>query len=183
VCCEPCNLVLCDWCRLDQPDIDGIRAPFLMQGVLRELIHRFKYRNLRSAAPELGGLLADHISAHPLPGGLIVPVPLHPRRLRRRGYNQAELLARELSRRVELPVAPGLLVRCRDAPPQVRTGSRRQRTDNVRGGFACVSGIRGLEVLLIDDVSTTGSTLSECASVLKHAGAVSVWGLVLAKEA
>lgn len=183
VCGEPGSLARCDGCRFNQPEIDGIRAPYLMQGILRELIHRFKYRNLRSAAPELGQLLTDYLSNHPMPGRVLVPVPLHPRRLRRRGYNQAALLARELSKRTALPVAPSLLVRCQDAPPQVQSGSRQLRAINVRGGFACTGSASGLKVLLIDDVSTTGSTLLECASVLKKAGAVSVWGLALAKGA
>jgi len=183
VCCEPGNLVRCDWCHLNQPQINGIRAPFLMQGAVRELIHRFKYRNLRAAAPELGQLLADYISTHPMPGEVIVPVPLHPRRLRSRGYNQATLLAQVFGKLTNLPVVDRLLARRQDALPQVQTGSRQQRADNVRGNFECISGASGLDVLLIDDVSTTGSTLSECAAVLKEAGAVSVWGLVLAKEA
>ncbi|HEU0021981.1 MAG TPA: hypothetical protein VFR55_09975 [Dehalococcoidia bacterium] len=151
--------------------------------MLRELIHRFKYRNLRSAAPELGQLLADYLLTHPVPGRVMVPVPLHPRRLHSRGYNQAALLAKELSKLTDLPVASSLLARRQDARPQVQTGSRQQRADNVRGSFECVAGVQGLEVLLIDDVSTTSSTLSECAAVLKDAGALSVWGLALAKEA
>jgi ComF family protein len=183
VCGEPGSLTRCDGCRFNHPEIDGIRAPFLMQGVLRELIHRFKYRNLRSAAPLMGQLLADYLSRHPLPGRVIVPVPLHPRRHRQRGYNQAELLARELSKRTALPVAAGLLARRQDAPTQVQSGSRQQRANNVRGSFACLAGAGGLEVLVVDDVSTTGSTLSECASVLKKGGAVSVWGLALARGA
>ena len=183
VCCEPGSVGRCDWCLLNPPEIDGIRSPFLMQGVLRELIHRFKYRNLRSAAPELGQLLADYLLTHPVPGRVMVPVPLHPRRLHSRGYNQAALLAKELSKLTDLPVASSLLARRQDARPQVQTGSRQQRADNVRGSFECVAGVQGLEVLLIDDVSTTSSTLSECAAVLKDAGALSVWGLALAKEA
>jgi ComF family protein len=173
----------CDGCLLNPPEIDGIRAPFLMQGALRELIHRFKYRNLRSAAPELGRLLAEYLAGHPIPGKVTVPVPLHPRRHRMRGYNQAALLARELSKRTGLAVAPGLLARRHDAPPQVQSDSRERRADNVRDSFECIEDAGGLEVLLIDDVSTTGSTLAECASVLKKAGAGSGWGLVLAKGA
>lgn len=154
-----------------------------MQGAVRELIHRFKYRNLRAAAPELALLLADYLETHPLPSQVMVPVPLHSRRIRNRGYNQAALLARELSELTGLPVDEGLLARRQDALPQVQASGRQQRADNVRGSFECNADASGMEVLLIDDVSTTGSTLSECAAVLKEAGAVSVWGLTLAKEA
>jgi ComF family protein len=154
-----------------------------MQGVFRELIHRFKYRNLRAATPVLGQLLGDYLPSHPMPGQIIVPVPLYRRRLHSRGYNQATLLAQELSKLTNLPVDSVVLARRQDALPQAETSCRQQRPDNVRGNFEWNSGVSGLEVLLIDDVSTTGSTLSECAAVLKDAGAVSVWGLALAKEA
>ena len=87
----------CGWCHLNRPPIDGIRAPFLMRGVLRELIYRFKYRNLGAVTPVLGQLLDDNLSSHPMPGQMIVPVPLHRTRLNSQGYNQATPLAQELS--------------------------------------------------------------------------------------
>ena len=183
LCADPGHRKPCRWCIANQPAIDGITAPFLLEGPLRELIHRFKYRHLRAAAPVLGELLAEHLAQHPIPGKTLVPVPLHPRRLRSRGYNQAELLAMELRERTGLPVNQGLLVRQGNSPPQVESTSRRQRAANVAGGFAVSGDAGGLQALLIDDVTTTGNTLFACAATLKEAGAASVWGLALAKEA
>ena len=163
--------------------IEGIRAPYLMQGLAREAIHQFKYRNVRVAAPLLGRLLADYLSANPMPGDTLIPVPLHPRKLRERGYNQAGLLARELGKITGLPVAEKLLYRTRNTPPQARTASRKQRLENTAGVFAGRGDIAGRSFIVVDDVSTTGSTLAACAAALKESGAVSVWGLAFAKEA
>ncbi len=153
-----------------------------MQGLVRDAVHRFKYGNLRAAAPELGELLAGYLAAHPIAGDVLAPVPLHPRRLRSRGYNQSELLAVELGKLTGLPVEKGLLERRKNTPPQVKAVSRDDRVENVRDSFVCVGDAAGLKVILVDDVSTTGSTMSACAGVLKDGGAVSVWGLALAKE-
>jgi len=111
----------------------------------------------------------------------MVPVPLHPSRLRSRGYNQSALLAREVSKLTGLPVKEDLLVRVKDAPPQMGLG-RENRWRNVGSAFQCVGDLRNQAVLLVDDVVTTGSTMSACASALKSAGAASVWGLALARE-
>ncbi len=172
----------CRWCSEISQTIDGIRSPFLMEGVVQEAVHYLKYRGLRALAPELGVLLAQYLESHPLPGELIVPGTLHRRRLRSRGYNQAALLARELSKRSGLPVNDGLLVRSIDSPPQVAAADQEQRRSNVSGSFHCVGEVPGLAILLVDDVATTGSTLSACAAALKDAGAAQVWGLTLARE-
>lgn len=153
-----------------------------MEGTIREAIHAFKYRNIRAAAPELGRLLAQYLEAHPMPGEVLVPVPLHPRRLRSRGYNQAALLARELGKLSGMPVNERLLSRTKNTPPQVQTSNREERQINMAGSFEGRNNADGLAVILVDDVTTTGSTLSACAAALKEAGAASVWGLALAKE-
>ena len=103
--------------------------------------------------------------------------------MRQRGYNQAALLAREVSRATGLPVREDLLARQRNTSPQVQTASREQRRANVMGSFAVTGDVQGLAVVLVDDVTTTGSTFSAAASALKPAGAASVWGLALVKEA
>ena len=185
VCAQPGStgrLGRCRWCSETSQTIDGIRSPFMMEGVVQEAVHRLKYRGLRALAPELGVLLAQYLESHPLPAELIVPVPLHRRRLRSRGYNQAALLARELSKRSGLPVDNGLLLRGIDSPPQVAAADQEQRRSNVSGSFHCVGEVSGLAILLVDDVATTGSTLSACAAALKDAGAAQVWGLTLARE-
>ena len=111
----------------------------------------------------------------------MVPVPLHPRRLRSRGYNQSELLAGSLAAEAGLDLDVGALSRVKHSAPQVGA-TREQRRANVSGSFQCASDFTGRSIILLDDVATTGSTLSACALALKDAGASSVWGLVLARE-
>jgi len=141
-----------------------------------------KYRHLKAVAAPLGELLAGHLRAYPLPGDFLVPVPLHRKRLRERGYNQAALLARETGRITGLPVREGWLARRRDTVTQARAASAAERRSNVREAFVCPLELHGEGVLLIDDVCTTGATLDACASALKSAGAGPVWGLTVARE-
>ena len=185
--CPVCGLpqttaALCSRCNNREMEIDGIRAPFAFDGVMREAIHQLKYQNLRAIAAQLGQLLYEFLTANPVPGEVLVPVPLHKKRLRERGYNQSQLLAEELGKLTNLPVAD-YLSRERHSLPQARTSSADERRANVAGAFSCISqGLENKTVILIDDVSTSGATLDACAAALKAAGAVSVWGLVLARE-
>jgi ComF family protein len=150
---------------------------------MRQAIHQLKYRNLRTLAVPLAQLLRDYLVSNPVPGDVLVPVPLHRKRLRERGYNQSCLLARELGKLISLPVVDDCLVRQRHAPPQARTTTVEERLSNVVGAFACRDRRLGdKQVLLVDDVSTSGATLDACAAALKAAGAKSVWGLTLARE-
>ena len=112
-----------------------------------------------------------------------MPVPLHPKRLRERGYNQSYLLARELGRLANLPVVTDSLVRRSYALPQARTSSVAERRRNIANAFICIDDrLRDKKVILIDDVATSGATLDAGAAALKAAGATSVWGLALARE-
>jgi ComF family protein len=150
---------------------------------MRQAIHQLKYKNLRALAGTLAGFLSDYLAANSMLGEVLVPVPLHPKRLRERGYNQSILLAKELGKLAGLPVVEDCLMRKRYALPQARTSTMEERRDNVAGAFACRDRrLRDKQVLLIDDVSTTGATLDACAAVIKSAGAASMWGLVLARE-
>ena len=150
---------------------------------MRQAIHQLKYRSLRALAAPLAELLRDYIITNPVPAEVMVPVPLHQKRLRERGYNQSALLARELGKLTSLPVVDDCLVRQQHAPPQARTANVDERRRNVAGVFACRNQrVRDKQVLLIDDVSTSGATLDACAAALKAAGAASVWGLVMARE-
>jgi ComF family protein len=127
--------------------------------------------------------MSDYLDRNPLPADVLVPVPLHPKRLRERGYNQSELLARELGKLVSLPLVGNQLVRRKYALPQARTNSVAQRRANMADAFACEgNALAGRRVLLVDDVSTSAATLDACAATLKNSGAASVWGLVLARE-
>ena len=175
--------ILCPGCVSWQAKIDGIRSPFRFDGVIRQAIHQLKYQNLRALVAPLAKLVQDYLSTNPLPAEVLVPVPLHPKRLRERGYNQSSLLARELSKLINLPVVDDCLTRQRHAPPQARTSTVEERQHNIAGAFACRDyRLRDKQVLLIDDVSTSGATLDASAAALKASGTTSVWGLVMARE-
>ena len=175
--------IICPSCWQRQTEIDGTRSLFRFDEVIRKAIHQLKYRNLKAISPCLAELLADYLRSNPLPGEALVCVPLHPRRLRERGYNQSSLLARELGRRIALPVIEDCLVRVKQAQPQVRAVDVEERRRNVADAFVCRDEkVGGKQIILIDDVCTSGATLESCAAALKSKGATSVWGLTLARE-
>ena len=175
--------MLCPGCIDWQADISGIRSPFQFTGIVRKAVHQMKYKNLRALSEPLSGWLSDYLTAHHLPADVLVPVPVHPKRLRERGYNQSFLLAKELGKRTRLPVNDRCLLRRTHTPPQARTQNVNERRSNAAGAFICRDrSLTGKQVLLIDDVATSGATLNACATALKAAGAVSVWGLTLARE-
>jgi len=177
------STILCPSCVGWQAEIDGIRSPFRFDGVIRQAIHELKYRNLRAIAGLFAQWLNDYLITNPVPGEVVVPVPLHHKRLRERGYNQSSLLAQELVKLTKLPLIDDCLSRERHSPPQARTATVDERRINVANAFSCRDQrLKGKQVLLIDDVSTSGATLDACAQALKEAGATTVWGLVLAKE-
>ena len=148
---------------------------------LGALVHGLKYAGHRAAAAELVDLARERLPAGFCPNGaVLVPVPLHPHRERERGYNQSELLARAWSARVGVPVAKGWMRRVRETGTQTRLGSGDRRR-NLDGAFEPGRGFRaGVPVVLVDDVLTTGSTLSACAAVLLAAGAPEVRALCAA---
>jgi len=174
---------LCATCWGHQTEIDGVRSPFRFDGVIRQAIHELKYHKLKAISAYLAKLLAAYLQANPVPGEVLVPVPLYPRRLRERGYNQSSLLTRELGKLVGLSVVEDSLYRFKDSLPQARTATVEGRRRNVANAFTCRGQrLNGRRVLLVDDVCTSGATLEACAVTLKAAGAVSVWGLTLARE-
>ena len=158
--------------------VDWACAVDLYEGRLRDIIHALKYERRRSIAKPLGGLMRESGAAMLATADLAVPVPLHPRRERARGFNQADDLARQLG----LPVAP-LLRRVRYTVSQIELPAD-ERHQNVRDAFALIpdprSPIPGV-VVLVDDVSTTGATLDACARVLKAAGVKEVRALTAAR--
>ncbi len=175
--------ILCPVCVSWSVAIDAIRAPFRFEGVIRQAVYELKYHNIRALALPLARLINDYLISSPLPGEILVPVPLHRKRLRERGYNQSGLLARELGKLANLPVVDDCLVRQKYTSAQARTEAVAERHSNVEDAFVCSnSDVRGKTVLLIDDVTTSGATLNAGAIALKDAGASSVWGLALARE-
>ena len=149
---------------------------------MRDAVHALKYRGVRTAAEGLSRLMADYVAGNPVSANVVVPVPLHRSRLRSRGYNQSALLAQGIAKRNGIPFREDLLVRTRNPRPQVEAQSGDERRTNVVGSFACTGEASGLAALLVDDVATTASTLSECAFALKDAGATEVFALTLARD-
>src|SRR5690606_6815874 len=160
-----------------------LRSVFRYQAGVIHLVHAFKFGSHSSLAPALGGLLADAMLEHSLQPDIVVPVPLTTARRRVRGYNQALLMSNELAKRTGATVVEALR-RTGHSQAQAGSASREQRRRNVQGVFSLANGrdVRGADVLLVDDVATTGATLNACAAVLLEAGAASVFGLTLARE-
>lgn len=186
-CCARCaaplaeSLALCGVCQQREPDWDAAWAPFRYGWPLDSLEQRFKFSASLAAGRVLAQVWSELPPPRPLPA-LIVPVPLHAARLRKRGYSQALELARPLARALHVPLAPRLLRRVRATGAQTELDAKARRS-NVRGAFA-VGGRQTVpdHVVVLDDVMTTGATLGECARVLKAAGAlrVDVWALARA---
>ena len=159
-----------------------VLTPFAYEGVVRTAVQHLKYRGLRTLAPEMARPMAWELAVAVPPPFTLVPVPLHPNRLRERGFNQAELLAREVARALDAPLATDLLKRAVDTSSQVDTETRADRQRNVRDAFASTTPLNGETIVLVDDVTTTGATLSAAAQVLLSAGASRVYGLTYAHE-
>ena len=177
------NKQICRDCINKRTDIDGIRSPFIFEGVIRQAVHKLKYDNIRALAEPLAVFLYNYLINNPITAEVLVPVPLHQKRLRERGYNQSGLLTKELSKLSGLPVMGNCLVRYRHTPPQARSASINERRENVTDAFMCIdNSMQDKRVLLIDDVATSGTTLNTCAGKIKSAGAISVWGLTVALE-
>jgi ComF family protein len=180
----------CGLCRRIEPPFARAIAYGSYDGGLRELIHLLKYASVRPAANVLGRMLAEAI-AELQPDFAddqiaVIPVPLYRAKLRRREFNHAEVIARAAiklsSDTIRLRLCPEVLVRKRKTPSQ--TGlTRHQRRENVRGAFGVAQAevVKGREVLVVDDVYTTGATVSECARVLRRAGATKVWVATVAR--
>ena len=189
---DPDGLRRCPVCRRVEPLFERAVAFGSYDAELRELIHLLKYNGVRPAANVLGRMLAEAItsidSSFEQATVLVVPVPLFKAKRRQREFNQAELIARASLQclphplRTALVLAPDLLVRTRDTHSQIGLTSH-QRRENLRGAFAVprATEVTGREVLLVDDVYTTGTTASECTRVLRRAGASKVWVATVAR--
>ena len=178
----------CSLCQRAQPIFVKAAAYGSYEGGLRELIHLLKYEHVRPASGVLGRMLADVIGdLHSLFAGevVVVPVPLHRSKFRQRGFNQAEEIGRKALKGLgcsTLMLAANVLERRRETQSQIGL-SRHQRRENMRGAFAAARPelIRDREVLVVDDVFTTGTTVSECARVLRRAGASKVFVATVAR--
>lgn len=188
--CQRCGrptkapVALCPTCRQHPHALTFARAAACHTYPLREAIHAFKYQNRPELGEPLGRYLVAVYQQPPWPSlssriDAVVPAPLHVERMRERGYNQSELLAKTLCEKCGLALEPGWLVRTRDTLQQVGL-SPAERLANVDGAFTANAVVNGRTLLIVDDVFTTGSTLESCARAALEAGAKRVYALALA---
>jgi len=182
--CPVCGLptpagAICGTCSANPPSYDAVRAAAPYEFPIDALVSALKYGDRLALAPVLGQLLADHVAGDAAPD-VIVPMPLAPQRMRPRGFNQALELVQALPRRWLDRIAPTTLERRRDTAPQASLPVP-DRGANVRGAFEARRRLDGLDVVIVDDVMTTGATLQEAAAALKRAGAARVRGWILAR--
>lgn len=183
-CCPRCALptpdgALCGGCLKQPPAFVQARAVYLYDHPADILVQALKYRGQLALAAFLAEHMARRVAAHPLPD-LIIPMPLHARRLRERGFNQAAEIGRRLAGQLGVPCRPDACRRVRDTPPQVALPLR-ARKRNMRKAFACGADLRGLRVALLDDVMTSGASLDELAGTVLAAGASEVESWVVAR--
>ena len=173
-CGRPTPGRLCYQCRTQPPAAQQIRSATYYKDPVRRLVHRMKYEGLFALGRPLGQLMVDAWPMWQRPVDLVLPVPLHARRQRERGYNQSEILVSELCRHLEWPTDAAALFRSRSTRPQLGLTAV-QRRANVHDAFvADPARVEDKRVLLVDDVCTTGSTLTAAAVALQEAGAKSV---------
>jgi len=168
----------------DPPVFNRLRAAACFEGPARTLVHRLKYGDRLELAAPMARWMARAGEDLLNDADLLIPVPLHPRRLARRRFNQSVALAREVFRASSVPLETGLLTRVKPTPPQVGL-NRRLRAANVKGAFAVAArregALAGRRLLLVDDVATSGATLNAAAHALLRAGAERVDALVFAR--
>lgn len=172
---------LCQRCRRKSPRFTALRSWAEFEGPVRHALHRLKYYGTLGIGEAFSQSLAAVIDQQSWNVDLVIPVPLSLARLAERGYNQSALLAKPLALALAVPYRPNALKKIRHTPSQVGLTAA-QRMDNVCGAFqASTELISRKAVLVVDDVTTSGATLNECAGVLKEAGAAQVFGLTLAR--
>jgi len=194
--CNPAKIVFdgktCYSCRKSKKLTGLFCAASYQNFIIKKLISQFKYEPyIKELAKPLAVLIIQHFQAldYPPPffkdraGFVLMPVPLHKKRLKMRGFNQAEEIALQLSLFFKMPLISDCLLKTKQTLHQAQL-SKKERTDNVKSAFVCQNKnlIKEKKILLVDDVFTTGSTMEECARVLKDSGAKEVWGIAAARE-
>jgi ComF family protein len=172
---------ICVDCMIDPLPVEWSDAWGHYRGSLERVLHAFKFGRHDFLDDALGSLLVEALEVRgDLAFDALVPVPMDPRKERRRGYNQAELLARAAARRLSIACDAALLTKRGDHETQSRL-TRRERAANVKGAFSASPAVKGKSLLLIDDICTTGATLRACAAQLKRAGAKRVCAIAVAR--
>jgi len=173
-------VVTCGACVVAPPAFDWARAGGLYAGPLRDAVQRFKFGRRPALARPLAALVLEQCAAAVPPRAVLVPIPLARERERQRGFNQAALVAERVARGLGAPLRERWLARTRATAPQTELDALERRA-NVRGAFVASTAAAGADVVLVDDVLTTGATAGECARALRAAGAASVGLLTVAR--
>ena len=171
---------VCDACRADRPRFRALRAWTVFEDPVRGVLHKLKYRRDISLGESLAAQMVFFVQDLKWPVELIVPIPLGRQRQKERGYNQVAMIARPLAMALDLEYIPHGLTRHKETRSQVGL-SQRERRENVHGAFTAAPGVRNKTILIMDDVSTTGSTLSSGAEALFASGAKDVYALTVAR--
>ena len=194
--CSPAKIVFdgktCYSCRKNKKLTGLFCAASYQNFIIKKLISQFKYEPyVKELAKPLAYLIIQHFQSLDYPsaffkdrtGFIFVPVPLHKKRLKWRGFNQAEEIARHLSLCFKIPLISDVLLKTKETRPQMELTAE-VRKENIKSAFVCQNKnlIKEKKILLVDDVFTTGSTMEECARVLKNSGAKEVWGVAVARE-
>jgi len=187
---SPDNAAKCARCK--DKKLSGLyfALPYKEKFLTKKLIHQFKYQPyIKDLAKNLAGVLIEHFvitgknTDQIWQNSVLMPIPMEIKKLKNRGYNQAEELAKELSKVLAIPLISNNLIKIKTTLPQVNL-SAKERTENLKDAFSIKKPelFSGKKIFLVDDVYTTGSTMQECAQILKDSGAKQVWGIAIARE-
>jgi len=187
--CGKENEILCQEClrRINYPTLKKSNNIFAATDYNDEIIKRaiwaLKYRKVKQLAKHLAELIYLRLSPEIKFSTVVIPVPLSKNRFRERGFNQAELIARHLAGKISAPILNDVLVKIKETPSQVSIKDKKERLENLNEAFAVKNAeeIKNKNVILVDDVSTTGTTIREARKILKNAGAKKVFALVVAR--
>ncbi len=185
VLCDVCGLPqdvagVCTTCHADRPHFRALRAWSLFDGPIRQSLHKLKYKRDMSTGDALAAQMIPFVENLNWRVDIIVPIPLGKRRLKERGYNQVAMIAKPLALALKIQYTPHGLTRRKETRSQVGL-SRQERRENIHDAFTAWRGVKGKNVLVFDDVATTGSTLSSSANALLVAGAQEVYALTVAR--
>ena len=189
LCENPSRLPLAGKCRNCAGNhLDGLYfAASYKSNLIKTLIHQFKYEPyIKDLSSSLALLIITHFNLiqkeFPPESYILIPVPLSRKKLKKRGYNQSEEIAKELSENLKIPLITDCLIKEKETPPQMEL-PKEERLKNIKGAFSVLhqEKIKDKKILLVDDVYTTGATMEECAKILKKSGASEIWGVAVAR--
>lgn len=183
--CEICGLPqekpgTCNTCLAERPRFHALRAWAIFEEPVQSALHKLKYRRDMSMGDALANHMAPFVDSLGWSVDLVIPIPLSKTRMKERGYNQVAMIAKPLAMALGIKYAPGELARQKTTRTQVGL-TRMERRENVHGAFKAGDGVKRKTVLMVDDVSTTGSTLSSAAEALYASGAERVYALTVAR--